>query len=235
MNINFKLHFERLQTKQIYFTALRFTLCFIFLACSLLHATPPIAHGIKSAIIPGWGELSQGDSSGYYFLVAEIALWTSKIYFDTESDLKLRQSREFAVNRANLTKTNLDLDTWRIIERYDRSGFELGGYNAMIVSQAMERYPDSPAMQTQYILENKLDDDISWDWIDRENRRQFRILRRDSMIYTDYALAIGGVIIVNHAISFLNTIRIANRDKVAIVYTSLDKDWNPIVNFSVRF
>jgi hypothetical protein len=207
----------------------------IFLLLSTLHATPPIAHGLKSAIIPGWGELSQGENSGYFFLVAEIALWASKIYFDTESDLKLRQSSDFASNRANLSKTDLDLSTWKIVERYDRSGFDLGGYNAMIVSRAMERHPDSPELQTQFILDNKLDDSISWDWVDRENRRQFRIMRRDSMIYTDYALAVSGVIIVNHAISFFNSIRIANREKPLTVYTSLDRDWNPVINFALQF
>jgi len=123
------------------------------------------------------------------------------------------------------------------MSRYNSSGFDVGGYNESVVIAAIERYRDNPAEMTRYINENKLPDDIYWDWETRDNRRQYQHMRRDSGHFDDYAKAVGGIIIVNHIISFLNTIRIANSQNPANVqfYADVDRDMTRWMNFRVGF
>ena len=55
----------------------------------------------KSLILPGWGELSAGNKSGYGFIATEVALWSIKFYFANEQDLVRTQSEEHAERYAH--------------------------------------------------------------------------------------------------------------------------------------
>jgi len=214
-------------------TNFKFVLIIIALSFIKLNAAPTIVDGLKSAVLPGWGEISNGSNVGYVFLTAEFTFWASMFYFEGESKLKIRQSEQFAINNANMANFNIDKKTWQLMEKYDRSGFEPGGYNAKVVNDAIVLYPDKPADQTKYIMENALSDDIYWDWEKSEIRKQYQIFRKDSMHFKDFALAASGAILANHIFSFINSIRVSNKKHKAIIYTTFDSELNPYIKFII--
>ena len=186
---------------------------FLVLFISFLKANepkPPILNAFKSAILPGWGELSMGNKSGYVFLAIEATLWSTKFYFDDQSDLRLRQADQFAFNNANLKSYDLDENLRFLLGRFNTSGFGPGGYNEFVITTAKELYPNQPDKQTDYINEHLLDESIYWNWESTSNRGLYATMRRESLHFEDYAKAVTGTIIVNHIVSFLNSIRIGN-------------------------
>ena len=200
-----------------------------------IFATPRIPDQFKSLVLPGWGELSNDNKSGYIFLATEIFLWSSRFYFVTESNHNINQSKHLAYTHANLSTTDLNDALWDKIARYDRSGFGVGGYNAHIVSQSMSI--QDPVRREQFLRDNLLPDGISWEWgSDTMLRREFRYLRSQSMVYTEYALAVTGTIILNHIASFINTSRIVrSRDTNVAITTGFDREMRPMVMGSIRF
>jgi hypothetical protein len=211
---------------------------FLIIIVSNLFSQQPISRALRSAVIPGWGELSMGNKSGYVFLVAEAALWSSMFYFQNESDLLIRKSHQFALNNADLNSfENIDARVWFLMSRYNSSGFDVGGYNHSILMEAMELFPYNADRRDEFIRENMLDEGIHWNWESRETRRQYQHMIRDSGHFDDYAKVVVGVIMANHMISFLNSFRIANRAKNRDInfFTATDNAKTTWVNVSVGF
>ncbi|MCL2064981.1 MAG: hypothetical protein FWG98_11530 [Candidatus Cloacimonetes bacterium] len=213
------------------------TLILISLGISEIYSQPPpIVNALKSAVIPGWGELSMGNKTGYIFLAAEATLWSTRFYFQSESDLKLRQADQFAFNRANLRSFDLNDDLRFKMERYNQSGFGPGGYNESVLNEAMTI--NDPEMRDKFLKENLLDERIFWDWGNQDTRVQYRRMRSESMDFDDYAKAIGGTIIVNHIISFFNAMRIANKENHrsnVTIYSGFDREMTPFLGAVVLF
>jgi hypothetical protein len=104
--------------------------------------------------------------------------------------------------------------------------------------RAMELYPYNAEIRDEYIRANMLDDGvIYWNWETRENRRVYQHMIRDSGHFDDYAKAVGGVIIVNHVVSFLNALRVANKANRREIdfFTAVDKDRTRWVCLRVGF
>jgi len=198
---------------------------------SNVFADSAFKNALKSAIVPGWGELSFGSKTGYIFLFTEATLWSTRFYFVGESDLKMKQAEQFAYNKANLKSYELNDSIRFLMERYNSSGYGPGGYNESVIVAAIELFPFDPKSQTEYINKNLLDESIYWDWETRENRSQYRIMRKDSAHFDDYAKAVGGTIIVNHIISFLNTLRTANtrQNNSLSLYSGFTKEMTPFL------
>jgi len=165
----------------------------------------------KSAIIPGWGELSQKNNSGYFFLSSEIALHITKYYFNNESDIKINESKNFAYKKAGMTSNLKSEDQLIMVGKYNSSGFESGGYNEHIVLTARQIYPNDTASQETYISQNALSEDFHWNWDSKQSRNKYLIMRKKSMELKDYAKSISGFVILNHAISAFNAARITNK------------------------
>ncbi len=220
MNTNFKKHI---------------LLFLLLLYIISLSAQPKFITALKSAVIPGWGELSKGNNSGYIFLASEVALWSGKIYLNKESDLKIKQAHQFAINQGNVLNPNYPNEIRLLMEKYDRSGFEAGGYNESVVRQAIEKFPYNPELQTEYIKNNQLPAEYYWDWQSRDTRKTYQIMRKDSAHFDDYAKAVTGVIIVNHIASFFNALRVANKESKINISSSFDKNLNPYIFCNIKF
>ncbi|MCL1826976.1 MAG: hypothetical protein FWG20_02945 [Candidatus Cloacimonetes bacterium] len=194
-------------------------------------------NALKSAIVPGWGELRVKDNMGFAFIAAEVATWSAMFYFKEEANLRMKKSQQFAHNNANLTDTKLDNDMWYLLSRYNHSGYGPGGYMEMVVKEAYARYPhyNQAKERTEYINANKLDDDFSWDWGNRENRVKYRVLRKESREQDDYALAVSGLIFVNHIVSLLHTVNTTkNYNKRITMQTFIDSELNPNITFCIK-
>ena len=211
----------------------------LFFTSTGLFAEQPFLRALRSAAVPGWGEPSMGNKTGYVFLATEVALWSSMFYFRSESDLMIRKSHQHAFNNANLRSSgNIDDHTWFLMSRFNSSGFDVGGYNHSILIQAMDLYPHNADRRDEYIRAHMLDDnEIYWNWETRENRRVYQHMIRDSGHFDDYAKVVGGVIILNHVVSFLNTLRVANRANRREIdfFTAVDGDRTRWVCLRVGF
>jgi hypothetical protein len=188
---------------------------------------------LKSALIPGWGELSQGNNSGYFMLAAEFLLWSSIFYFNEEEDLLLKESFNYAVKYAHIDP-NADFDDEYLyhLTRYNSSGFNTGGYNSYIIAQA-ESIED-PEERLEFIENNIYPEDLFWEWDNEEHRRQYGIKRKDSTHFTDYAKAVTGAIIANHIISAINSIRISKKNKIDLK-VSFNSELDPQLLINYKF
>jgi hypothetical protein len=193
-------------------------------------------HMLRSAIVPGWGELAAGNKSGFIFLASEILLLSSRFYFIEEADLKAKASYNYAVKYAHIDP-DLDIidEHYYHMSRYESSGFDSGGYNAYIVEIAKARFPDDSEAQTQYIEENVYSDDDYWDWDNENKQREYSTLRKNITHYTDYAKAITGAIIANHIISALNAFRASSRLKNLNAQVEFDSSMNPVFTLQYKF
>lgn len=191
---------------------------------------------LRSALIPGWGELAADNKSGFIFLASEVLLLSSYFYYIEEADLKEKASFNYAVKYAHVDP-NIDLtdEYYYHMSRYMSSDFDAGGYNAYIVEIAKARYPDDPEAQTQYIEENSYSDDEYWGWDDEDKQNNYSILRKRITQYGDYAKALTGAVIANHIISALNAFRISSHLKNLNAQVQFDSNMNPVFTLQYNF
>ena len=199
----------------------------------------PLLSFSKSALVPGWGELSQSSSSGYAFLTLEILLWAGRFYFVEEVNLREKEAYNFAVSFAGLRPGNYSKEFLHLLTRYNHSGFGPGGYNENVVRQAQSLF-DDPTEQNVYIVNNAImDDGLSWSWDSRDMRRRYSIMRKNADHNRDYVKAVTGVIVANHIISAINAARLTSRNnrlnQLSFNFKFDQKAINPILNAEFRF
>lgn len=163
---------------------------------------------IKSALIPGWGQLSIDRSYGIGLLASEVLLWSSFIYNANEQNLKDRESYEFALKYAHINPGEYSSQYFRDLSKYDSSGFEAGGYNAMVRQTAIDLYPDDQFAQQVYINDNSISDQLSWQWDNFQLRKNYSTMRKDILEYKDRVQVLTGVIMANHLISTIDILRL---------------------------
>ena len=198
--------------------------------------TNPRKQMFKSVLIPGWGELSQENNSGYLFLASELILWSSVFYFQQESDLKEKASINFAIKYAHIDpELDLSDDYLYNLKRYLSSGYETGGYNARIVEIAKTMFPDDDEAQTEYILANEYSDEFYWEWDSKADKHDYAIMRKRMIQYSGYIKGITGGIIANHLISAINSLLITNKQNKVKMNVQFDTEMNPILCVTYKF
>ena len=245
MNLNSKMYKNLLLTScLIFFVSLLFpqiSTDFTYQEASTASNEIPIMKSfLKSAIIPGWGELSVGNKSGYFFLASEILMWGSRLYFLEEVNLREEESYLYALQHGGLQPGKHDRAYLELLTRYNSSGFEPGGYNEMILKRAQSLYPNDQEAQNQYLLNNAiLDESLFWSWDSREDRRQYSIMRKNADHNRDYAKTVIGVIVANHVISAINAARVTSiknrRSRIQFGFDYDRKHLAPIVRAEISF
>ena len=181
---------------------------------------------LKSAIFPGWGELSVGHKSGYTLIAAEIILWSAKYYYLEESDFKETASFKYAIKYAHIDPSkDYDESYFGHLKKYTSSGYEAGGYNAHILAEA-EKIED-PVAREEYIQNNIYSDEYYWNWDNKDKKKQYGVLRKRILQYSDYVQVFTGVIIANHIFSAIHSMRISSKLKRLESKVGFDKDLNP--------
>lgn len=195
---------------------------------------------LKSAAIPGFGELSLKKKSGYIFLLTEVFAWSSRAYFLEEARIFEKDAYRYAITYSGINANKLSKEHYDLMSRYNSSGFQPGGYNEKVLQKANALYPNNKEKQTEYLNENAiLDDNLTWEWESREHRRQYSIRRKNADHNRDYAKAMVGAIIANHLVSGLNATILANKvNKENNLKLSVDYEINklcPIFSVMYRF
>ncbi|MBN2460325.1 MAG: hypothetical protein JXB60_01860 [Candidatus Cloacimonetes bacterium] len=196
---------------------------------------PPVAF-LKSAILPGWGELSCGNKSGYVFLAMEFILWGSHLYCLQEEELLKSKSFDHAIKYAHINPHNDYEDSYFYhLSKYSSSGFEPGGYNFHILQEAEQKYPNDPIKRQEYIQNNIYSEEYFWDWDSDELRVTYGKTRKDVANFSDYAKAATGTIVVNHIISAINSLRVSSRLRRTDVSIYFDTRMDPNLKISYKF
>lgn len=191
---------------------------------------------LKSALIPGWGELSMQNNSGYVFLAAELMMWSTTFYFNEEAKLKDKASINYAIQYAHIDPAgDYNEDFYYHLSRYIDYGYETGGYNAHIVEVAMAKFPDDQAAQSEYIQTNSYSEDFYWNWDNKIRKHDYAIMRKRITEYNSYISGISGVIIANHLISAINSLLLANKINRLEMGMEFNSEMNPTLTLSYKF
>lgn len=193
---------------------------------------------LKSAILPGWGQISNDHKAGFIHLGLEVAFVSSLIYFSNEATIKQDQSVSYAIKYAHINPINHPESYYKTIGRYSSSYYEAGGYNQEVLNDAIANNPGDPIAQQNYINENAIPDDLNWRWDSKSNRFKYNELRQDYFFNQDYAKIATGVLVANHVFSFLDMlIRYKNRDIADkyTMYSTIDNNMTPMLNLLIKF
>jgi len=189
---------------------------------------------LKSALVPGWGQVSIDRNYGYGMITSEVLLWSALFYHNTEQDLKDQESYEFALKFAHINPGSYSSQYYRDLAKYDTSGFEAGGYNAMVRQTAINLYPDNYAMQQAYIDEHAIPDEMAWTWDSYQLRKTYSTTRKEILELKDRAQLITGLIIANHVLSSIDMLRLKKHWGTVQPSFSLYRD-TPVLNLRVDF
>ena len=212
---------------------------FLMLLVMTIQADNTIKPGInflKSAILPGWGQLSVNKNYGYAYIFAEASFWSMHLYCNQESENNADASFKYAVKYGNVDPYyDYSNQFFEDMRHYSSSGFEEGGYNAHIVDEAEDKYPDDIVKQQQYIADNIYNEEHYWRWNSDDNQSKYSSYRRNIDEYADYLKLVAGVIAANHIISAIDALRLSNHLKKVQFGVDFNADHTPLFTCSVKF
>lgn len=220
-------------------SSFRILLIIAVLSTGTLFAQEKIKPGLnmlKSAVVPGWGQLSLDKNYGYGFLLVETGFWTLNWYYNSESNNKEEASIKYAAKYADInTDMNYSEQFYEDMRHYISSGYDDGGYNSWVASEAAELYPDDPLAQQEYIEMNSYDNDHYWKWEDADNQRQYSVYRKRIEEYSDYLKVLGGAIAANHIISAFDALRLSNLMKRMQFGVGFNSEKTPLLSCTIKF
>lgn len=210
----------------------------IFLALTIASLATAQNRGVgflKALAVPGLQQVSSGKNYGYAMLASELAIIGGVLYLNNESDVLWQDSYEYAIKFAHLNPGDYDNKFFNNLSRYESSGFDADGYNAMIRQTAITMYPYDALAQQQYIDQNSYKEDMYWYWDSPQHRSQYNKLKNRSHDFEDYASVAVGVLILNHLVSGVDYLLFSSRDKSkAEVYFGV-KDKEPMLFMNYRW
>ena len=192
---------------------------------------------LRSVLVPGLGAVQGGHQSGYAFMLSEAIFWGAYLYNNNEADLKETASINQALRYADIDADgSYDHQFYYDLARYISSGYEPGGYNAMVVETATARYPDDPDARQAYIDANIYDEDHYWSWESKDAKYDYRILRKRITQYDDKAKLFTGAIIANHIISMIHTAVVTRNGSSRLsMDVQFNRDMQPMLACTYRF
>lgn len=189
---------------------------------------------LKSAVAPGWGQLSVGQNYGFAFILAEVSFWSLRYYYDQESDNNADASFKYAIKYGGVDGNyDYDEDFFESMRLYSSSDL----YNAHIVEEAAEIYPEPEDIQLRqdYIENNSYDSNHYWDWHTSEHQSNYSEYRHNIDEYSDYMKLVAGVIAANHLLSAFDALRISNRLKRLRLGVDLNSEKQTLLTLEYKF
>lgn len=172
---------------------------------------------LRSLALPGYSQVTSAHKYGYALMASEVAALGSYLYMNEEADALMHESYEYAIKYAHITPGDYDAEFFNNLARFESSGFDVNGYNAMIREEAMDQFPYDPTAQQHYIDTYSYKDDRFWYWDTSGDRSTFNKLRNKSDDYDDYTKVTMGVILLNHIASAVDYLRISAKERNSLV------------------
>ena len=173
-----------------------------------LQAMNPI---FASAVVPGLGELIQGEKSkARTFMILEGSIWLTYLGFNYFGNKMDKSARAFAIEHSGANPANNDDRYFDAVEDY----LSAEQYNLEVERNASLYYPDDPAMQQQYIEENGYFGDDAWEWDTVTNRTAFWEKRKSARENLRRASFMPGFAIINRIVSIIDVVVFSEEDKI---------------------
>ncbi|MBW6513381.1 MAG: hypothetical protein K0B87_01330 [Candidatus Syntrophosphaera sp.] len=204
----------------------------ILVISSLLAAESKGWQLVQSLAVPGLSQVRAGRNYGYAMLAAEAGIISTLLYLNAEKVLKTQEYYEYALKYAHIQPGDYPDQYWRDLSRYSSSGYDAGGYNAGVLQDAVQLYPNDPVLQQAYIDANIYTDAYAWNWDSVDNRAAYSKVRIRTQDLRDYASMTVGVLIVNHLISGIDVLRFVSEKSGSQVYMDV-KDKSPMLMLKV--
>jgi len=149
--------------------------------------------GVMSALIPGTGQLYNGDKKkGYIMLGAEAAIWTAYIVFDQQGDSRMESAQEYAGIYAGASGTHTD-SYWQSVGRY----MDSDAYNESLRREA--RALDEP-------VSGLVTGSDTWQWANEDRRSGYSQQRADGNSAYDRRDFMILFAVVNRAVSVVDAV-----------------------------
>ncbi|MCF7910943.1 MAG: hypothetical protein K9M99_00320 [Candidatus Cloacimonetes bacterium] len=209
---------------------------FLFLiAVSAVQAEDFIDPGVnflKSAILPGWGQLSLEKNYGYGYLFAEASFWSMRLYYLQESDNNATASYNYARKYAGVDpEGHFSNQFYEDMRNYSSSD----AYNNLVVVKEALKYSDNPEEQLAYIAEHEYKEDHYWSWYSDERQSHYSGYRNNIDHYKDYLKLVGGVIAANHIIGAIDALRLSNYLKQVRFGVDQNSDHATLLTCTIKF
>lgn len=187
-----------------------------------------------SLAIPGSSQIRNERNLGYILLGAEAALIGSTLYLNREATLKQDEAYIYAIKYAHIKPAKYDKEFLKNVGKYQSSGYDAMGYNAMIRQEAIKLFPNDYAAQQAFIEANAYDDDHYWKWDNKENRSQYNALRNKSKDLKSFGVMTSGMIILNHIISGIDALKYGAKERRSMLSVQMADD-TTYLNLFYRF
>jgi hypothetical protein len=175
----------------------------------------PMLAFVKSAILPGWGELDTGHTGrARAFMSAEVAIWAGYLAFTVQEDMRTDDYEEYAQIFAEVPD-GASGEYYQDIADYMRSEGE-DSFNEAVRAEARSLFPDDLDAQRQYLTENGYFGSLTWDWGDRDRLEDYRDLRHEAAVSRRNAFYMTGLAVLNRAVSAIDSAWMAKRHNAGL-------------------
>jgi TM2 domain-containing membrane protein YozV len=155
--------------------------------------------GLFSAIIPGTGQIYNGQNSkGYIMLGVEVAIWTAYFVFDAQGDARMESAEEWAGIYAG-TSGDHQNSYWQDVGHY----MDSDAYNESVLREA--RALGEP---TSGIVSGA----DAWQWVNEERKDGYSLLRADGNSAYDKRDFMILFAVVNRAVSVVDAVLNAGKE-----------------------
>lgn len=135
---------------------------------------------ISSALLPGSGELLLKEKKrGELFFITGGIFWLSLISARSFGNFINRDAILFSVEHSGANGKKRGDEYYRYLEEYNSSD----EFNAMVLREARNRYPDDPEKQKEYLKEYGYFGEDSWCWESDSARVRYWRMRRRARNY----------------------------------------------------
>jgi len=197
---------------------------------------------LLSAISPGMGQFyTKNYTKGAIFFMADVSIWFALARFNYEEDLAVDKYRTYALNVGGVEAVP-SKEYYQTIQKYQSSDV----YNLNVERFARDYYlimNNDPVGYEQYLQNNLVPEEYTWDWKNAKNLSTYQNLRRDKQdleIYSNFAIA---AVIINRVISVIDAVKstkkinLQSKDK-HYGHLKIQPDWTNIgmrVSYEYKF
>ena len=168
---------------------------------------------LASAIMPGLGELIQGEKTkAHTFFVVEGSIWLSYFGFNYFGHKIDQSARAFAVEHADANPLRSDEEYFNAVEDYLSSST----HNLEVERNASLLYPDDPVSQQEYIEEFGYYGDDAWAWDTLASRTYYWNRRKDARENLRRAGFMPGFAVINRIISIIDVLVFSEQNRIRI-------------------
>lgn len=156
---------------------------------------------LRSAVLPGWGQLYMGSSTrGVVFIGAEVLTWAGFGLSYLEGEFNRDDYRWLAMEEAGISLSGRSSQFMDDLADFSSSS----EYNDYIRRLARYYYPDDPDAQRDYYDSHARYGSEGWNWSSESARNSYGDHLRDSREWFRRSLYIAAFAIVNRAVSVID-------------------------------